>query len=162
MKKEKLKNQKGITLLSLVVYMIVILGVLGILATVNNFLYGNMQVIRSAAQNSSEFDKFNYNFLKDVQTNSEAMYATDDNTVTSPSSGVIYHTVVFANSTSYKYNANDHGIYKNGVKIVSDVTKFEISTTQSGGKNVIYVALVIGNDSKSAFSKTMNYTLKYW
>lgn len=64
---KKLKSEKGITLISLIAYMILVAAALGILGSITNFMYGNTTRFKNNSKYSSEFDRFNSNFLRDTQ-----------------------------------------------------------------------------------------------
>ena len=88
--KDKLKSEKGITLTTLVIYIIVLVVALGILATVSTFFYKNVVLLKDSAQYAAEFDKFNASFIKDIKNNSEAN--VDQNA----------KTIVFEDGTTYE------------------------------------------------------------
>ena len=146
--KDKLKSEKGVTLTTLVIYIIVLVVALGILATVSTFFYKNVVLIKDSAQYAAEFDKFNASFIKDIKNNSEAK------------------TIVFEDGTTYVYSENDKGIYRNQVKIATHVDVFNTSTktisVNNVDKQIISVNIVIGNSKKTLINKSIDYTLKYW
>jgi type II secretory pathway pseudopilin PulG len=152
--KDKLKSEKGITLTTLVIYIIVLVVALGILATVSTFFYKNVVLIKDSAQYAAEFDKFNASFIKDIKNNSEAN--VDQNA----------KTIVFEDGTTYVYSENDKGIYRNQVKIATHVDVFNTSTktisVNNVDKQIISVNIVIGNSKKTLINKSIDYTLKYW
>ena len=54
---EKLKSENGVTLTELVVYILVLSIVMGIMASISNFFYGNLDLIKDSAKYAGEFDK---------------------------------------------------------------------------------------------------------
>ena len=64
-----MKSQKGITLTSLVVYIVVLLIVLGLLSNISKYFYSNTKYITDANKYVSEFNKFNMYFIEDVKNN---------------------------------------------------------------------------------------------
>ena len=64
---KKFKSDKGITLLALSIYIIVISLILGLLATLNNFFSNNIKVVRDSSKYATSFDKFNSFFVEDVK-----------------------------------------------------------------------------------------------
>lgn len=150
----KLKSEKGVTLTTLVIYIIVLVSVLGILATISTFFYKNVILIKESAQYAAEFDKFNVNFINDVKSNSEANVDIDTKTIT------------FEDGTIYTYNETDKALYRNKVKISTHVDVFNIETktisVHNVDKQIISVNIVIGNSSKTLLGKSIDYTLKYW
>ena len=70
---KRLKSEKGITLISLIAYMILVAAALGILGSITNFMYGNTSKFKSNSRYSSEYDRFNSNFLRDTQKYNHAI-----------------------------------------------------------------------------------------
>ena len=105
MSKNWLKSEKGITLLSLTVYIIIMFLVVGIVATVSNFFYGNINVVRDSAKYASEFDKFNSSLISDIKENKHVNTNNDEK------------TIIFEDGTTYKYNVEDEGLYRGKNKI---------------------------------------------
>jgi hypothetical protein len=147
------KHEKGVTLLELSVYMIVILFVVGIMATISNFFYKNLGVVRSSARYAAQFDIFNSYFIKDVKANNDVNIDTSN-------------TIVFTDGTTYVYKPDNKSIYRGKQKIASNVESFVVSKklvmVNSVKKNIISVKIIIGNSTKTWFNKTIDYTLKYW
>lgn len=154
MKKYNLKSEKGITLTSLVVYIMVMLIVLGIMQTVSSFFYGNLNLIRDSAKYASEFDRFNSYIVTDVKNNTKV---NADNTS---------KTIIFEDGTTYMYNQEDESIYRGQNKIASHVKGFNVSkktiTINNVEKDILTVKIIIGNSEKNLFNKQIDYTLKYW
>lgn len=153
-----MKKENGITLASLVLYVIIFSFTLGLLATLSSFVYGNMDYINSDSVSSEEFNKFNINFLKDVKENNDAKVSTLNDSV----------TVTFEANEKivYTYKSSDKAIYRNKVKIASNILKFTASIkTDVAHKNkkVITINIDTGRNVENPnFSKEINYVLKYW
>lgn len=149
-----LKSEKGITLTSLVIYIIVILIVLGIMATISTFFYSNLNIVRDSAKYASEFDKFNSYIVKDVKNNNKVK--VDSN----------IGPIIFEDGTTYVYNEKDKGIYRGKVKIATHVEGFNCSkktiTINNVDKDILTVEIIIGNSTKTLLNKRIDYTLRYW
>lgn len=154
----KLRSNKGITLIELSAYIIVLLLVIGVLASIRNFFYNNLDIVKKASRYAASFDKFNSNFVKDVKNNKDANVETDE------TSGNII--ITFENGDTYVYNTTDEGIYKDKVKIATNVTAFDAKkkTIMVNGveKEIISISIAIGTSTDSMFYKSIDYTLKYW
>lgn len=149
-----LKSEKGITLLTLSIYIVVMLIVLGIVATINTFFYGNLDIVKNSARYSSEFDKINSSLISDVKKNKHVK--VDNNN----------KTIIFEDGTTYKYNASDNGIYRGQNKIAANVTYFTVNkriiVINNIEKEILTINITIGNSKKSLINKQIDYTLKYW
>ena len=148
----KLKDNKAITLFALSIYIIVLMVILGILATVTNFFNNNLNIIKEASVNASYFDKFNVSFVNDVKHNKEAK--------------VEGNLIIFEDGTIYTYNENDNSIYRGKIKISENVKFFSATTKKilvdNVAKQIINVNIVIGESSNTVFDQNINYTLRYW
>lgn len=149
-----MKKENGITLVSLVLYIVIFTATLGLLSALSNYIFGNLDNISTDSVSSEEFNKFNVNFVKDIKENSSAQVVSGANEV----------TIKFGStSTVYTYNKSDKAIYKGKVKIATNILNFTANSTMSNGKNVISVSISTGKDSaKPSFSKDIKYVLKYW
>ena len=101
-------------------------------------------------------DRFNTHFVKDVESNNEVNITTTDGQV----------TIIFEDGTTYTYNSNDEGLYRESVKISTNVKAFtatkKIITINNVDKDIVTVKIIIGNSTQTLFSKQIDYTLKYW
>lgn len=154
MNNKHFKSQKGITLVTLAVYITVMLLVVGLLSTISTFFYGNLDIVKNAARYSAEFDKFNSSIISDVKSNK---HVNADNS---------QKTIIFEDGTTYKYNESDEGIYRGQKKIASHVKYFSIGkktiVINNVEKEILSINIVIGSSEKNLLNKKIDYTLKYW
>ena len=147
-----IKNQKGVTLTELVVYITVMLAVLGVMTSISSFFYNNLGIVKESAKYSAQFDSFNSYITVDIKNNKDVV--------------VKNKTLIFEDGTTYVYNEADEGIYRGNQKIATNVKTFNVSkktiTINNVDKNILTVQIIIGNSSKTLFNRTINYTLKYW
>lgn len=147
-----IKNQKGVTLTELVVYITVMLAVLGVMTSISSFFYNNLGIVKESAKYSAQFDSFNSYITVDIKNNKDVV--------------VKNKTLIFKDGTTYVYNEADEGIYRGNQKIATNVKTFNVSkktiTINNVDKNILTVQIIIGNSSKTLFNRTIDYTLKYW
>ncbi len=147
-----MKSQKGITLTSLVIYVIIATIVISTIAMVSSFFFSNMQEVKQQDKYAVEFNKFNMFFINDVKNNKTAT--------------VEGQKITFADGTIYEYNASQKAIYRNHTAIAKEIQElsFTLSTytpeNTKTTKNLIQVKMAIGKNQE--FQKTIEYTLKYW
>ena len=155
-----MKNEKGITLASLVIYVLIFSATIALLASLSNYIYGNLSKISSEEISSEEFNKFNTYFVEDVKSNSSASISNGTGT------GDI--TIKFNDNSTYTYKKSEKAIYKNKEKIARNIAYFTASTesisgTGSKAKKTIKVNIKTGKDeNKPVFEKTINYVCRYW
>lgn len=147
-----IKNQKGVTLTELVVYITVMLAVLGVMTSISSFFYNNLGIVKESAKYSAQFDSFNSYITVDIKNNKDVV--------------VKNKTLIFEDGITYVYNEADEGIYRGNQKIATNVKTFNVSkktiTINNVDKNILTVQIIIGNSSKTLFNRTIDYTLKYW
>ena len=62
-----MKKQKGVTLISLTIYVIALTIIVGILATISGFFYKNVDDTKEKTEPLTEFTNFNSFFIKEVE-----------------------------------------------------------------------------------------------
>ena len=138
-----MKSQKGVTLTSLTIYIIVVLIVLGILAVISGVFQGNIKEIYTEGTNNVEIDKFNIYFLKEVKRQGNEINIISDN------------EIVFATGNKYIFNHEGQCIYLNNIKIAENIEKCVFSRSTVNGKTVIILTIKAVNSEE----KTMEYVL---
>jgi hypothetical protein len=137
-----MSTQKGVTLTSLTIYVIVVGIVLGILLTITtNFQIGIGDMNEEGTKNV-EIDNFNMYFLREVKKNGNKILEM------SPSK------IKFSTNNEYKFENSN--IYLNGnIKIASDINKCEFSQELIEGKIIIKVVI----KAKNTTERTIEYVL---
>lgn len=134
-----MKKQNGVTLVSLILYIAIMIIVLGMMTTITTSFYKNTTNLEWDVQQIVEFNKFNIYFLKEIKTNNNAVDKYESNNY------ILFKT---GNSFSIANNA----IYYNSIKICNDVKSMEITLVNP---TVINVKLEFEN-----YSKSMNYKIE--
>lgn len=147
-----MKSEKGITLISLIIYMIAITIVIGILATVSSSFHNNIDYIKENSKYVSEYNKFNMYFVEDVKNNRSTYNVTENE-------------IIFEDGTVYTYKSGtDKSIYRNKIKICENIAYCKFSKTEpiTNGvlKHVINVHMII--EGSKIFETTNEYVLRYW
>jgi len=145
-----MKSQKGITLTSLVIYIVVATIVISTMAVVSSFFFSNMDLIKNKDQYAIEFNKFNMFFVNDIKSNK--IVEINGNKLT------------FPDGTIYEYNSEQKVIYRNNTQIAKQIQEVTFTAgthkVSNTTKNLITVNLSIGKEKK--FQKEIEYVLKYW
>ena len=63
---KQVKNEKGITLISLIIYIIVLILVLSLLTYITASFNDNIKILENLGKNMPSFNKFNMYFIEDV------------------------------------------------------------------------------------------------
>ncbi len=142
-----MKSQKGITILSLTVYVIAFAIVIGIVATITGFFYKNVKDISVDINPLTEFATFNSYFADEVNhSNLNVKECSTDN-------GQSY--IIFSNNVQYTYVPANKAIYKNKIKICKDISNCTFEEKIEEGKTIITVKLEADNQQR-----TTTYTLR--
>jgi len=147
-----MKKENGITLVTLIVYLMIVSAILAALTNLSSHIYKNINKLGIENLSAEEFNKFNVNFVKSVKANKNA-------TVTNNNQNV---TIEFDDGTTYNYINGENSIYKNKIKIAKNINYFKADVQNINNKNVIQVQIGTGKKDTAVFGKTINYVLKYW
>ena len=74
-----MKSQKGITLMSLVIYVIAFMIVAGIIGSITTFFYSNYNFLDERSGVAAEFNKLNLAFAEEVKTRNNKIYSVKSN-----------------------------------------------------------------------------------
>lgn len=148
--KQMLKENKGITLTSLVIYIIVFVIIIAIMANISNYFYSNIEGIKDSPKYVTEFNKFSMFFVADVKRNTEVVSVSEN-------------SLQFADGTKYEYR--DESIYRNNEQISKYVKSFSFGkkpyVINSFSKTLINVSSIYGTE-KEQITRNVEFVLKYW
>lgn len=139
-----MKNQRGITLVSLVVYVTVMIIALSGLSLILNNFYNNNGSIEANTDEILKFNKFNTYFLKEIKAKDNEVDSITDN------------YILFKTGNSFSLSGKV--IYYNNIPICNDVEQFSIQQGEGGdgvSKDIVYLTLGFNN-----FSKSINYKIE--
>ncbi len=138
-----MKSQKGITLISLTIYIIVMIAVIGIIAVVTGTFMESLEDANFYNDPIAEYTAFNSYFSEEVNHTNIKILACEEN------------YVIFDNGVQYSFIEENQGIYRNKVKICWDVEECTFSQSIENEKTVITVHFVSGGQDRTTI-----YTLK--
>ena len=92
-----MKSNRGVTIASLTIYVIAMLAVVGIIATITSFFYTNVTNLEDSSANVSEITKFNMYFLQEVKKTNNEIIELKENSITFSTGNV----VTFQNNSIY-------------------------------------------------------------
>ncbi len=138
-----MNSQKGITLVSLIVYIIGITIVISILGSLITFFYKNVISVNISGKDAVQYAKFNMFFLEDLKEDKNSIISISKNGVT------------FSNGNSYVFQ--DNRIYRNNIKICENVGNIEFTKDE---ENDILQLLFSFKEDLTPPIKTV-YSLKY-
>lgn len=152
-----MKEEKGITLVILAIYVIIFSIVIGLLASLSSYIYSNLDNVNDSNIDLSEFNKFNMYFIEDIKTNNQALVQNLVN-----QEGENFYQIAFSDGDIYTYTIGDNSIYKNSQKIASNIEDFTAEEYRVDEKTCIRISIRIGTKDNTNYTKTIEYVLKYW
>ncbi len=117
-----MKSDKGITLNSLIIYIIGMLIVITLISTLTTFFSKNIST-KDMNSNTLQYTKFSSVFLTEI--NSKGNKVVQCKTTGEGANKVSY--IVFSSGNQYTYMGENKSIYKNKIKICEDVTECNFS-----------------------------------
>lgn len=143
-------NNKGITTTSLMIYIIAMLIVIGIIATITSFFYTN---VINLEDNASEIIKFNMYFLQETKKENNAITKLSLDSSSPTPNTLDYITFRTGNTFTYKNNS----IYYNSNKICENIKSLSLTVEEINGKQVIEVLITLGENIE--YTKRTKYVL---
>ena len=151
-----MKKEKGVTLISVIVYVIGLLIVVGIISTLTGYFYKNVNINTENTEITKQFTKFNSYFTSEI--NEKDIYIKDAQI--SGESPNITSYIAFSNGVTYTFSEENKSIYRNKIKICESVDRCLFSYDFIEQKYVVYVDLKIGNLERTG-NNILTYTLSY-
>ena len=127
-----MKENKGVTLTSLIIYVFVLIIVVAIVGNITSFFYTNVVNAKDSSQNIATITKFNMYFTKDVKKMG--------NSVVSVAKDKSY--IKFASGNVYTFQNN--AIYMNQIKICDNVANAQFQVEQVKNKKIVTVLMTVG------------------
>lgn len=141
-----MKSDRGITLMALVIYVIVMMIVIGVMSAILNNFYNNTNNMQADTEDILEFNNFNTYFLKEIKSAGNSVDSIDNEK----------KYILFTSGNSFSFSNGE--VYYNDIEICKGIKKFEILQGKNGNgldKDIIYVTLGFKN-----FTKSINYKIE--
>ena len=110
-----MKNEKGITTTSIVIYVIVVSVILATLSTISLYFQKQIKNQEFSEDGSKNFTSFISYFVEDIQGGNGIADENDRNTELTQ--------IMFKDGTIYIYSPENKKIYKNNIEIAKNVNK---------------------------------------
>lgn len=133
-----MKSQNGITLSSLIIYIIVMIMAIGVMARVSTMFYNNVNKLDNRTIEISKFNNFNTYFVKEIKLPNNGIDKIENN------------YILFKSGNSFLYQ--NQNIYYNDLMIVDNVKNL-VFTRES--ESVINL-----NISFEEYSKQIKYKIE--
>lgn len=152
-----MKSQKGVTMLSLILYVASFLTVTAVVAGITTFFYNNVEILDTKVGSNSQYNKLNLYMLNEAKKQGASLYAwqnkagaseTQDKkdaltTPTSATNPFITFKEGEGNKNSFIYVESENSLYYNSIKLCEDVSEFKFKIDYTSGKTVLKVFINI-------------------
>ena len=152
-----MKSERGVTLISLTVYIIAMVIVVAVVSVVSGYFYKNTKGLNENIDPISEYTKFSTFFSDEVNRENIKVLECKTNYENQNSSNIIDSYIVFDNGVQYSFIKENKGIYRNKVKICRGVENCYFTYEIENGKAVVKVNIKVGDKTKNT-----TFTLKNW
>lgn len=132
-----MKSNKGVTLTSLIIYVIGMTIMVSIIATLTSFFYKNID-IGDINSNTTQYTKFTSILSEEVNKKNNSVIDCQSLT-----DGVSY--IVFSSGNQYTFNQKSKSVYRNNVKICDNIDTCDFSYTYIDSKYKIKVSFKTAN-----------------
>ena len=128
-----MRSEKGITMMGLIIYITSFLVVVGVIAGITSFFYGNASLMTQELYSSSDYNKLNLYLVKESEQNGNRIKTTGSN------------NVEFTNGDKFTFDDTNKLLYYNSICLCEDVQGFTVQSDYITGKEVINVKVDFTN-----------------
>lgn len=133
-----MKVERGITLISLIIYVILITFIVAGVSNITVAFYSNINEFKGESDNVVSYTKFNMYFLNDIKRQNAEVTGIGDNYIK------LSYTQD-GNTKEVQYSLQNGALYRDKVKICDNAQSMTINVN---GINVIKITLKIGDYEK--------------
>lgn len=144
-----MKNNKGVTLTSLIIYVIGMTIMVATIATLTSFFYKNINV-SDINNDTTQYTKFSSALSEEINR--------ENNTVIDCKSLDEENYIIFSSGNQYTFNKTSKTIYKNNIKICGNVEECIFSYIFVDSKYEITVSFKTQNIDMTG-NKAVKYTI---
>lgn len=139
-----MKNDKGITMTSLIIYVIGMVIVIGTISTITTYFYKN---VNSSSENldTTQYTKFSSIILEEV--NKERNTIIESKTYLENEMKISY--IIFSSGNQYTFKEENNSIYKNQIKICENIENCEFSYEYKDSKYLLNIEFKTNNIDKT-------------
>jgi hypothetical protein len=144
-----LESQKGITMMSLIIYIASFLVIAGIIGGITAFFYSNTALMDAEVYSAAEYNKLNMYLVKESEEVGNR-FSFPKQEQDSSATDMVYFE--FSNGDRFTLDKTSKLLYYNSICLCEDVQSIEISRDYTSGKEVLTVKVAFTNKT---------YTTKY-
>ncbi len=156
-----MQTEKGITLISITIYIIVMLIMVSIITVLTSYFYKNVDIRSINEDLNQQYTKFNSYFIKEVNKKGNKIVDIHSLSKSKSEKESLENTsnqqnyIVFSSGNQYTYIPENEGIYMNKVKIAQNITGCTFTANKEANGKTTVTVIIQGNN----FEKETTYTL---
>ena len=156
-----MQTEKGITLISITIYIIVMLIMVSIITVLTSYFYKNVDIRSINEDFNQQYTKFNSYFIKEVNKKGNKIVDIHSLSKSKSEKESLENTsnqqnyIVFSSGNQYTYIPENEGIYMNKVKIAQNITGCTFTANKEANGKTTVTVIIQGNN----FEKETTYTL---
>lgn len=147
-----MRSEKGITLISITIYVIVMLIVVSVITVLTQYFYKNVDVNSASQDFNQQYTKFNSYFLEETNKKGNKVAGIGD--LEGSTEDAVQRYILFSNGNQYTFIQNNRAIYTNHVKIAENIDDCSFTLGTENNKTVITVTI-----KRNDLERTTKYTL---
>ena len=153
-----MKQERGITTASVIVYIIAILFVISALSVISGYFTKQITSILKKSESSKTYITFMSYFTQDIQEKGNSIEEVNTQTIQENGNSYQNYYIAFSNGSQYVYSSQNRSIYKNDVKICENVDSCVFYKSAYGtNKTLVKIDFKTGD-----FDKTGSNALKFY
>ena len=125
-----MKNERGVTLISITIYVIVMLILVAVIMVITNYFYQNVDYTTEELDFDKQYTNINSFFAEEANWR--------DNKILEIGEDESQKWVYFSSGNQYTYIEENSSLYRNNVKIGRNITSFNLSTQSKNRKTRIF------------------------
>lgn len=154
-----MKSQKGITMVSLIIYVVSFLLVAVTIAGITTFFYNNIEVLDDSIGSNSQYNKFNLYLLNECKKEGNELLAWRESDESKNVFQLVDNELIekkfitfeeaIGKKNSFIYDDENSKLYYNSIKLCDNVEDFQIKVEEVTGKTVLKIFIKIEGTSFS-------------
>lgn len=154
-----MKSESGVTLSSIIIYIITMLIVVSLVSILTGFFYKNVDIDSENSLAIKQYTKFDSYFSVDINRKGNRVIEAENKT--EEIDGNVYETnyITFSSGNTYVYSSQNQAIYYNNIKICTLVDKCTFNYEFTDSVYNITVEFEAGDFKKSG-SNALRYYIK--
>lgn len=148
-----MQNEKGVTLISVTIYIIVMLIIVTVITVLTSYFYRNVDINTVNQNLNQQYTKFNSYFTEEMNKKGNKLLEIGE--IENESGNGTQKYIIFSSGNQYTYIPENEAIYMNQVKIAQNITGCDFTNNkEENGKTTIMVTIQGDN-----FERKTTYTL---